>query len=148
VPNDQERLQIYRIHFHNRGVAAETLGIDRLKQFTRGWTGAEIEQCVVSALTTAKLENRELTGDDLLNQTGKIVPLSKTMKEQVEHIRSWALDRAIRTAPRVVGASDIHLRSYEPTGGATYWRSVPSFRGLLEVSPASVMTGGPGEDHA
>ena len=59
---------------------------------------------MVSALTTAKLEDRELTGDDLLNQTGKIVPLSKTMKEQVEHIRSWALDRAIRTAPRIAGA--------------------------------------------
>jgi len=25
------------------------------------------------------------------------------MKEQVEHIRNWALDRAIRTAPRQQG---------------------------------------------
>ena len=104
LPNEEERLEIYRIHLQKRGVDPETLGIERLKQFTRGWTGAEIEQCVVSALTTAKLENRELNGDDLLNQTAKIVPLSKTMKEQVEHIRSWALDRAIRTAPRIAGA--------------------------------------------
>ncbi|MFN8643159.1 MAG: AAA family ATPase [Candidatus Binatia bacterium] len=103
LPNEEERLDIYRIHLRKRGIDPEPLGIDRLKQFTRGWTGAEIEQCVVSALTTAKLENRELTGDDLLNQTAKIVPLSKTMKEQVEHIRSWALDRAIRTAPRSQG---------------------------------------------
>jgi hypothetical protein len=104
LPNEDERLDICRIHLQKRGIDPAPLGIERLKQFTRGWTGAEIEQCIVSALTTAKLENRELTGDDLLNQTGKIVPLSKTMKEQVEHIRSWALDRAIRTAPRVVGA--------------------------------------------
>ncbi|MGD9765832.1 MAG: AAA family ATPase [Candidatus Binatia bacterium] len=103
LPNDEERLDICRIHLQKRGINPEPLGIDRLKQFTRGWTGAEIEQCVVSALTTTKLENRELTGDDLLNQTAKIVPLSKTMKEQVEHIRSWALDRAIRTAPRTPG---------------------------------------------
>ena len=103
LPNDEERLDILRIHLKKRGIDPEPLGIDRLKQFTRGWTGAEIEQCVVSALTTAKLEDRELTGDDLLNQTAKIVPLSKTMKEQVEHIRSWALDRAIRTAPRQQG---------------------------------------------
>ena len=104
LPNEEERIEICRIHLQKRGIDPGPLGLDRLKQFTRGWTGAEIEQCVVSALTTAKLENRDLTGDDLLNQTGKIVPLSKTMKEQVEHIRSWALDRAIRTAPRIAGA--------------------------------------------
>jgi hypothetical protein len=103
LPNDEERIDICRIHIERRGMDPQALGIERLKQFTRGWTGAEIEQLVVSALTTAKLENRELTGDDLLNQTAKIVPLSKTMKEQVEHIRSWALDRAIRTAPRTQG---------------------------------------------
>jgi hypothetical protein len=28
------------------------------------------------------------------------VPLSKTMKEQVDHIRSWAYDRAVRASPR------------------------------------------------
>jgi SpoVK/Ycf46/Vps4 family AAA+-type ATPase len=104
LPNEEERLDICRIHLHKRGIDPGPLGIERLKQFTRGWTGAELEQLIISALTTAKLENRELIGDDLLNQTGKIVPLSKTMKEQVEHIRSWALDRAIRTAPRIHGA--------------------------------------------
>jgi SpoVK/Ycf46/Vps4 family AAA+-type ATPase len=103
LPNEEERMDICKIHLERRGIPAEPLGIERLKQFTRGWTGAELEQLVVSALTTAKLENREVTSDDLLNGTGKIVPLSKTMKEQVEHIRSWALDRAIRTAPRVHG---------------------------------------------
>ncbi|MGH7789901.1 MAG: AAA family ATPase [Candidatus Binatia bacterium] len=104
LPNDEERMDICRIHLERRGVDAAPLGIDRLRQFTRGWTGAELEQLVVSSLTTAKLEDRTLTSDDLLNGTGKIVPLSKTMKEQVEHIRNWALDRAIRTAPRTPGA--------------------------------------------
>ena len=103
LPNDEERLDICRIHLERRGLDPGALGLERLKQFTRGWTGAEIEQLVVSALTTARLDARELTGDDLLNQTAKIVPLSKTMKEQVEHIRNWALDRAIRTAPRQQG---------------------------------------------
>src|SRR4029450_230303 len=106
LPNEDERLEICKIHLEKRGIDYKTLGIERLKEFTRGWTGAEIEQLVVSALTTAKLENRELIGDDLLNQTAKIVPLSKTMKEQVELIRSWALDRAVRTAPRIAGAGE------------------------------------------
>jgi SpoVK/Ycf46/Vps4 family AAA+-type ATPase len=100
LPGEDERAEIFKIHLRKRGIDPEPLQIDRLKQFTRGWTGAEIEQCVVSSLTTAQLEDRNLEPDDLLNMTAKIVPLSKTMKEQVEHIRAWALDRAIRAAPR------------------------------------------------
>jgi SpoVK/Ycf46/Vps4 family AAA+-type ATPase len=100
LPSEDERMEICRIHLRKRGIDPEPLQIDRLKQFTRGWTGAEMEQCVVSALTTAKLADHDLTGDDLLNTTAKIVPLSRTMKEQVEQIRAWALDRAVRAAPR------------------------------------------------
>ena len=103
LPNEDERIDICRIHLEKRGVDPGPLEIDRLRQFTKGWTGAEIEQCVVSAITAAKLADRSMESDDLLNQTGKIVPLSQTMREQVEHIRAWALDRAIRTAPRARG---------------------------------------------
>jgi AAA+ superfamily predicted ATPase len=103
LPGEEERSEIYRIHLQKRGIDPESMQVERLRQFTRGWTGAEIEQCVVSALTAAKLADRELHADDLLNMTAKIVPLSKTMKEQVEHIRAWALDRAVRTAPRTGG---------------------------------------------
>ena len=55
LPSEDERLEICRIHLQKRGIDPDPLGIDRLRQFTRGWTGAEIEQCVVSSLTTAKL---------------------------------------------------------------------------------------------
>jgi hypothetical protein len=54
----------------------------------------------VSALTTARLQDRDLTVDDLYNATGNVVPLSKTMKEQVDLIRNWAFDRAVRASPR------------------------------------------------
>jgi SpoVK/Ycf46/Vps4 family AAA+-type ATPase len=100
LPTEDERLDIFRIHLRRRGVDPENMDLERLRQFTRGWTGAEVEQCVVSALTLARLEDRDIHADDLLNTTAKIVPLSKTMKEQVEHIRGWALDRAVRAAPR------------------------------------------------
>ncbi len=105
LPNEEERMEICKIHLERRGVDADTLEIDRLRQFTKGWTGAEVEQCVIGAITTARLADRDLESDDLLNQTGKIVPLSQTMREQVEQIRAWALDRAIRTAPRSRGVS-------------------------------------------
>ncbi len=105
LPNEDERIEICKIHLERRGVDPGPLEIDRLRQFTKGWTGAEVEQCVIGALTTARLADRDVTSDDLLNQTGKLVPLSQTMREQVEQIRAWALDRAIRTAPRSRGVN-------------------------------------------
>jgi hypothetical protein len=74
-----------------------------LIEFTKGWTGAEIEQCVVSALTKARLADVEVTGHVLIDVAVKIVPLSRTMKEQINHIRSWAFERAVRASPRAAG---------------------------------------------
>jgi hypothetical protein len=32
-----------------------------------------------------------------------IVPLSRTMKEQINHIRGWAFERVVRATPRQAG---------------------------------------------
>jgi SpoVK/Ycf46/Vps4 family AAA+-type ATPase len=100
LPLDDERLDIFRVHLARRGIDASGFNMEPLRKFTKGWTGAEIEQCVVSALTTARLQDRDLTATDLLDATASIVPLSKTMKEQVDLIRNWAFDRAVRASPR------------------------------------------------
>src|SRR6185503_3442545 len=47
LPFDEERLEIFRIHLVRRGVNPEGFNLERLKRFTKGWTGAEVEQCVV-----------------------------------------------------------------------------------------------------
>jgi AAA+ superfamily predicted ATPase len=100
LPLDDERVDIFKVHLRRRGVDPEQFNLERMKRFTKGWSGAEIEQCVVSAFTAARLEDREVADDDLLNAASSIVPLSKTMKEQVDHIRAWAFDRAVRASPR------------------------------------------------
>jgi SpoVK/Ycf46/Vps4 family AAA+-type ATPase len=93
-------VEIFKIHLRRRGVDPERLDLMRLTSFTRGWTGAEIEQCVISALTVARLEERDLSNDDLINVASSVVPLSRTMKEQVDQIRQWAFGRAVRASPR------------------------------------------------
>ena len=100
LPTDDERVDVFRVHLERRGVDPSGFNLERLKRFTKGWTGAEVEQCVISAMTAAQLEDREVTDDDLLNVASTIVPLSKTMKEQVDLIRAWAFDRAVRASPR------------------------------------------------
>ena len=100
LPSEDERVDIFRIHLRKRGLEPESLQLNRLKKISQGWTGAEIEQCVISALTEVRLENRNVTFDDLHKAAQSIIPLSKTMREQVEHIRSWAYERAVRASPR------------------------------------------------
>jgi AAA+ superfamily predicted ATPase len=98
LPREDEREEIFRIHLVRRGIVPDELNLGRLTKFCRGWTGAEIEQCVISALTGAHLEQRVVTQDDLLRVASGMVPLSRTMKEQVDHIRGWAFARAVRAS--------------------------------------------------
>ena len=100
LPTEDERLEVFRIHLETRGVDPNDLQLQRLKKITQGWTGAEIEQCVVSALTQVRLKNKTISFEDLHLAAISVVPLSKTMREQVDHIRSWAYDRAVRASPR------------------------------------------------
>jgi hypothetical protein len=102
LPTDEERIAIFKIHFARRDVDAGSFNLERLATFTNGWTGAEIEQCVVSAMTRARLEDREVTEADLVNVASGVVPLSRTMKEQISQIRGWASERAMRASARQV----------------------------------------------
>ncbi len=105
LPTDEERMEVFQIHLKKRGVDPKELQLPRLKKITQGWTGAEIEQCVVSALTQVRLQNKAISFEDLHQAALGVIPLSKTMREQVDHIRSWAYDRAVRASPRETKAS-------------------------------------------
>ncbi len=100
LPTEEERLEVFQIHLQKRGIDPKDMQLHRLKRITQGWTGAEIEQCVVSALTQVRLQNKTVTFEDLHQAALMVIPLSKTMREQVDHIRSWAYDRAVRASPR------------------------------------------------
>jgi SpoVK/Ycf46/Vps4 family AAA+-type ATPase len=100
LPTEDERFEVFQIHLQKRGIDPSALQLHRLKRITQGWTGAEIEQCVVSAMTQTRLQNKELQFEDLHQAALNVIPLSKTMREQVDHIRSWAYDRAVRASPR------------------------------------------------
>ena len=99
LPHDEERIAIFKIHLARRGVDPSQFNFQQIMQFTSGWTGAEIEQCVISALTRARLEDRKVTENDLVNASVGGIPLSRTMKEQINHIRQWAFQRAVRASP-------------------------------------------------
>jgi SpoVK/Ycf46/Vps4 family AAA+-type ATPase len=100
LPLDEERLEIFKIHLIRRGVDLTGIDLSQLTEFTKGWSGAEVEQCVVSAITKSRLTDTPITGTDLIQSAVKIVPLSRTMEEQINHIRGWAFERAVRASRR------------------------------------------------
>jgi SpoVK/Ycf46/Vps4 family AAA+-type ATPase len=103
LPFEQERLAIFKIHLDRRGVDTSKFSFTQIVESTRDWTGAEIEQCVISALTRARLAERQLTEDDLIDAAAGAVPLARAMKEQVNHIRQWAFQRAVRASVVPIG---------------------------------------------
>jgi hypothetical protein len=103
LPLVPERVEILKIHLRRRDIDGSGFDLERLAAYMKGWTGAEIEQSVVSALTKARLKEQQLTEQDLFQAAAEVVPLAQTMKEQINHIRSWAFERAVRASPVAVG---------------------------------------------
>jgi ATP-dependent 26S proteasome regulatory subunit len=103
LPTDTERQVIFSIHLKSRLKAGPALGslpvtdelLDRLCGATEGFSGAEIEQVVISACFDAFNERRALTTDDLLHAITNTVPLSVTQAEQIAKLRAWADVRAV-----------------------------------------------------
>ncbi len=81
LPNAEERRQIIGIMNNRYGSDIPEGYADRLQ----GWTGAEIEQLAKDSLF-----------DGLDQALEAIVPLSKTMKEEIEALTDWARTRARR----------------------------------------------------
>lgn len=98
LPTRIEREEIFTIHLTSKGNDTSHYNIPQLAQITKGWSGSEIEQVIISAMYEAFNEDRRLVEDDLFTIFGSSVPLSTTMEEQIKHIRSWAHDRAARAS--------------------------------------------------
>ncbi len=98
LPSRQEREDIFCIHLQKRGNNLDDFNLPQLAQITKGWTGSEIEQVIISGMYEAFNENRKLSEDDLFVIFGNSVPLSTTMEEQIKKIRSWAHNRAVRAS--------------------------------------------------
>jgi SpoVK/Ycf46/Vps4 family AAA+-type ATPase len=67
--------------------------LDKLSQATNGFSGAEIEQVVISGLYRALQKKQPLTTDSLIDSANSTVPLSIARREDIEQIREMAKGR-------------------------------------------------------
>ena len=94
LPSDEERRAILAIHIRAHGGDPEEFNLNFLVAATKGWSGAEIEQAVKAAVIRAYPEGRPFNYKDVSWNTARMVPLSKTMEEQLKRLRQWSLNRA------------------------------------------------------
>ncbi|MEK7486279.1 MAG: AAA family ATPase, partial [Planctomycetota bacterium] len=94
LPNEEERRHIFKIHIEKRHREAKHFDIQQLAKLSEGFSGAEIEQAVISALYDVFYLDRPLKTEDILNSLQETVPLSKTMHENILALRAWADGRA------------------------------------------------------
>ncbi len=95
LPSPAIRAELFRLHCHKRRIDWEAFALDPLVAATEGYSGAEIEQVVVSALYAAHGENKALAESHLLEAIRATRPLSVLMAEQVSALREWALPRTV-----------------------------------------------------
>lgn len=94
LPNAEERAEIWRIHLSKARRDAARFDIAALVEASDGYTGSEIETAVGEALIAGFEAGREISTGDLLQAVEARVPLSQTMGEQINEIRTWAKRRA------------------------------------------------------
>ena len=98
LPEEEERKHIFKIHLTNRGKDISDISLEGLSRATTGYSGAEIEQGIISAMYEAFADGRDLTIEDIYRSIGRMVPLSVTMKEQITKTKRWAEKRAMRAS--------------------------------------------------
>ncbi|MFC1840244.1 AAA family ATPase [Thermodesulfobacteriota bacterium] len=97
LPIKEEREDIFKIHFKKRKRNPDNFDIPGFVEKAEGFTGAEIEQLIISGLYLAFAEDREIEDKDIFREIEETVPLSITYKERIDALRSWAEKRARAT---------------------------------------------------
>ncbi|HUP47698.1 MAG TPA: AAA family ATPase [Thermoanaerobaculia bacterium] len=93
LPVEEERRNIFSIHLRLRKQDPARFDLERLAAATEGFSGAEIEQAVISALYRALHVKRGLTTEKILDAVKSTVPLSVTRSEDISRLRAAAEGR-------------------------------------------------------
>lgn len=95
LPSAEVRANIFNLHLKRRGIDPDGFDLQVLTRASEGFSGAEIEQVIVSALYDVSGNNAALDQLTLLHALQATRPLSVLMREQVEALRVWANGRCV-----------------------------------------------------
>jgi SpoVK/Ycf46/Vps4 family AAA+-type ATPase len=95
LPDAATRAEIFTLHLDRRKLPRDGINLSALAAASQGFSGAEIEQVIVSAQYAAHAVQATLDTQLLMQAIGDTRPLSLLMAEQVQALRDWALPRTV-----------------------------------------------------
>ena len=107
------RKDIIKIHLEKRHRNPADFEIDKIADNTKEFAGSELEEIVVSGLYDAFDEGIDLQQKHLDSAISTMVPLSKTMGDQIKSIREWAKIRARKASNTTWEDDNIGVRQLE-----------------------------------
>lgn len=95
LPNAAERRAIFTIQLTRRKRNPADFDLERLVAASQGYSGAEIDCAIQTAMYAAFSEKKPLSTDLVLQALAASVPLSTTRGEDIASLRAWATNRAV-----------------------------------------------------
>ena len=99
LPGPNTRREILAHHIQRRfpHLDMSTINFDSLVNHSHGYTGAEIEACIVEAKNKARHDEVDISSELLAHSIHQLTPDAHAMGAAIEHIRKlWGGDRARR----------------------------------------------------
>ena len=90
LPTPLARFEILGIHCKKRAVTISEQDMKALAARSEGFSGAELEQAVVSALYTAHANKQPVSAATIAAELEATKPLSVVMGEKIAELREWA----------------------------------------------------------
>jgi SpoVK/Ycf46/Vps4 family AAA+-type ATPase len=95
LPDLDTRCEILRIHLAKRELDPTQFDLPQLAELSDGFTGAEIEQAIVSARYLAASRHDGLSSGDIAAAINRTYPMSVLRADAVESLRNWAHGRTV-----------------------------------------------------
>ena len=96
LPDNQDRATILSIHLNRHHQNPASFNMAELVQATAGFSGAEIQQVIVSGLYQSIHEQCALDTRLLIQTIKATIPLSISRKEDIQRLRYMAADRFVQ----------------------------------------------------
>ncbi|HEY7099430.1 MAG TPA: AAA family ATPase [Terriglobales bacterium] len=107
LPNQAERKQIFAIQLARKKRNAGEFDLDQVSAAAEGYSGAEIDAAVQTALYASYSSKQPMSTQLLLNALKGTVPLSRTRAEELDALREWARTRAVPASVTVAKAEAV-----------------------------------------
>ncbi len=95
LPQQDVRQDIFAIHLRARDLDPAMFSLPQLAAASAGFSGAEIEQAIVSALYSARASEIAVSDALLLEEIASTSPISAIMAERIEDLRQWSAERKV-----------------------------------------------------